>query len=112
MKLDVVDLEDGITKISLSGRLDIEGTLKVDGEFNAITEEKRNVVVDLSEVSFLASLGIRTLIIGAKATANKGGKLVLLNPQPNVEKVLRISNVDTVMPIIRDMNGITTIFGA
>jgi len=111
MKLAVADLENGITKISLSGRLDIEGALKVDSEFNAIAEARKNVVVDLSEVTFLASLGIRTLIIGAKATASQGGKLVLLNPQPNVEKVLRTSNVDTVMPIVQDMTAIAAIFG-
>ncbi|MGA8170032.1 MAG: STAS domain-containing protein, partial [Methylocystis sp.] len=66
----------------------------------------------LSEVTFLASLGIRTLIIGAKETANVGGKLVLLNPQPNVASVLRSSNVDTVMPIIDAATSLATVFGA
>jgi len=63
-------------------------------------------------VTFIASLGIRTLITGAKATANNGGKLVLLNPQPNFEKVLRTSRVDTVIPIITDSAAIETVFGA
>src|SRR6516225_808214 len=88
MKLDVSVMENGITKVSLSGRLDIEGALKIDSEFNKIAEEKKNVLVDLSEVTFIASLGIRTLITGAKATAKGRGKMVLLSPQPNVEKVL------------------------
>ena len=63
-------------------------------------------------MTFLASLGIRTLIVGAKATASNGGKLVLLNPQPNVESVLRGSNVDTVMPIIADTTPLASVFGA
>jgi anti-anti-sigma factor len=111
MKLDVADMENGITKVSLSGRLDIEGALKVDDEFKKITEEKKNLVVDLSEVTFIASLGIRTLIIGAKVTANNGGKMVLLNPQPHVEKVLRTTHVDTVMPIIHDLTAVAAVFG-
>ena len=57
MKLETVDLANGVTKISLVGRLDISGALKVDGEFVAIAEEKKNIVVDFSEVTFLASLG-------------------------------------------------------
>src|SRR5262245_17895152 len=69
MNLEVGDLENGITKITLSGRLDVEGALKIDGEFNSIAEQKKRVLVDLSTVTFLASLGIRTLITGAKATA-------------------------------------------
>jgi len=112
MKLDVADMENGITKISLSGRLDVEGALKIDNEFTEITKLKKNVLVDLSEVPFIASLGIRTLVIGAKATSNNGGKMVLLNPQPNVEQVLRTTRVDTIMPIIRDSTAIATVFGA
>jgi len=48
MKLETVDLANGVTKISLAGRLDIQGALKVDGEFAAIAEAKKNIVVDLS----------------------------------------------------------------
>jgi anti-sigma B factor antagonist len=112
MQLDVASIEKGITKVSLSGRFDVEGALKIDSEFTKIAREKKNVVVDLSDVPFIASLGIRTLVIGAKATANNGGKMVLLNPQPNVEQVLRTTHVDTVMPIIHDSAEIAKVFGA
>jgi anti-anti-sigma factor len=111
MNLAVSELNNGITKISLEGRLDVDGALKIDSEFNKIAEEKKNVLVDLSDVTFIASLGLRTLITGAKATATQGGKLVLFNPQPNVEKVLRTSHVDTVMPIIRDSTDLKSVFG-
>ena len=112
MNLEVADLGNGITKVTLSGRLDVEGALKIDDEFNAITEREKKVLVDLSAVTFIASLGIRTLIMGAKATANNGGKMVLLDPQPNVEKVLRTSRVDTVIPITHDSTTIDSVFGA
>ena len=58
MNLTVVDLENGITKITLSGRLDVEGALKIDSEFNAIAGEKKKVLVDLSDVTFIASLAL------------------------------------------------------
>jgi anti-anti-sigma factor len=64
----------------------------------------------MSEVSFLASLGIRTLITAAKTVSNNGGKLVLLSPQPNVERVLRESRIDTVLPIIEDSAAIDRVF--
>ena len=112
MKLDVAELQNGITRVSLSGRFDVQGALEVDSEFTEIVKEKRKVVVDLSQVTFIASLGIRTLVTGAKATANNGGKMVLLNPQPNVEQVLRTTHVDTMMPIIHDSAEIVNVFGA
>jgi anti-anti-sigma factor len=110
MELDTSTLENGITKVSLSGRLDVDGALEIDNEFNQIAEANKNLLIDLSDVSFIASLGIRTLITAAKQTSNNGGKLVILSPQPNVEKVLRESRVDTVMPIIDDMAAVDTVF--
>jgi anti-sigma B factor antagonist len=112
MELDVADMENGITRISISGRLDIEGALAIESEFNKIAEEKKKIVVDLSEVTFIASLGIRTLVSGAKTTVRKGGKMVLLNPQPNVEKVLTRTRVDTMMPIIHGLTAVPEVFGA
>ncbi len=104
MQLATVDLENGITKVVLSGRMDIEGAGQVDLRFSVIAGAKKKVVVDLSDVSFMASLGLRTLMISAKSMANKGGKMVLLNPQPNVEKVLETTGIGTIIPIVRDMD--------
>jgi anti-anti-sigma factor len=53
-------------------------------------------------VSFLASIGLRTLVMGAKAIANKGGRMVLVGPQEGVEKVLKSSSIDTIIPIYAD----------
>ena len=86
MQLNVASIKNGVTKVSLSGRLDVEGALKIDNEFTEIATQNKNVLVDLSDVPFIASLGIRTLVVGAKAAANNGGKMVLLNPQPNVKQ--------------------------
>jgi anti-sigma B factor antagonist len=110
MNLDIVDMKDGITNVVLSGRMDVQGALSVDKKFSAIADEKKKVVIDLSEVTFMASLGIRTLIMSCKTLASKGGDMVLLNPQPNVEKVLRTSGVDTVIQIVHDMNAAAAIF--
>ena len=110
MNFDVVDMDNGITGVLLSGRMDVQGAIAVDKKFSAIADEKKKVVIDLSQVTFMASLGIRTLIMSCKTLASKGGDMVLLNPQPNVEKVLRTSGVDTVIQIVRDMNAAAAIF--
>ncbi len=104
MKLDVVDLDNQITKVVLSGRMDIEGAQAVDMKFSVIAGSRKKVIVDLSDVSFMASIGIRTLVLSAKAITNKGGKIALLNPQPGVEKVLITTGVDTIIPIVRDID--------
>ena len=86
MELTTAEIGREITKISLSGRLDIDGALKIDGPFMDIVKEKKLVAADLSDVAFLASLGMRRLVSGAKASWEHGGRMVLLKPQENVEK--------------------------
>lgn len=102
MRLDVRDEDNGITRVVLAGRMDITGATAVDMQFNILAGSKKKIVVDMSEVDFLASLGMRTLIVSAKSVASKGGKMVLMNPQPSVDKVLRTSGIDTVIPIVPD----------
>lgn len=103
MDWNLTDLENGLTKLTISGRMDITGTLKVDPVFAKAAEEKSNLIVDMTDVSFLASLGIRTLVMSTKTLAAKGGNLVLLGLQPGVEKVLKTSGLNTMIPIAADM---------
>ena len=57
------------------------------------------VLVDLSGVDFMASIGIRMLITTARTVASRGGKLVLLNPNENVLDVLQMTGVPDIIPV-------------
>lgn len=102
MQMNVEPLAQGVVKVILTGRLDITGAGTIDLQFNAIAGSHRGVVVDMGSVSFLASIGIRTLLLGAKAVQRRGGSFVLLNPVAEVEKVLEVTGVTDLMPIYRD----------
>ena len=58
MKMQVEPAASGVVKVILEGRLDITGAGVIDLQFNAIAGSHRGVVVDLANVSFLASIGI------------------------------------------------------
>ena len=83
----------------MRGRLDTAGAVQLGLPFNRLATEKRKVLVDLSNVSFLASYGIRVLLVGAKIVDGKNGKLVLSCPDPNVAKVLMMAGIDQVIAI-------------
>jgi anti-sigma B factor antagonist len=104
MQLTVMELEDGIKKITLQGRMDIDGTQKIDTRFTVATaSESANVIVDLSGVDFISSIGIGVLVRSANALKLRQGKIVVLNPQPSVFKVLEATQINTVIPIVFDM---------
>lgn len=106
MQLESELIDDHILKISLDGRLDIEGTQAIDMKFTALTATKKaGILVDMSRVSFLASIGMRTLLSCAKAASKRGGKMVLLDPQPLVREVLNTSGVAELIPVADDLDG-------
>jgi anti-sigma B factor antagonist len=105
MLLTVTQLEDGIKKISLQGRMDIDGTQEIDTRLTVATaSESANVVIDLSGVDFMSSIGIGVLVRAANALKRRHGKIVLLNPQPIVSLVLEATHIGTIMPIATDMD--------
>ena len=62
--------------IAVSGRLDVEGTDSVaDKLAELVKAARKGVVVDLSALKFLASIGIRTLILAAKELKARGGRM-------------------------------------
>jgi len=99
MDISVDDLAGGITKVVMRGRFDTTGAVVVELPFNKIVTEQRKIIVDLSAVNFLASYGIRVLLVGAKIAKSKGGSLVILCPDNNVAKVLRTAGMDSLIPI-------------
>jgi anti-anti-sigma factor len=99
MKMELHDLPDGVTRITLTGDLDARGAGEIDVQFQAVAASRQKVVVDLSQVGFLASIGIRTLIQAARANSGKGGKLVLLDPIEPVWKVITTCGADAVLPV-------------
>jgi anti-anti-sigma factor len=104
MEMLTRDLDSGILGISLVGRMDIIGTQQVDLKLTALTStRKAQVLVDLSNVTFLASIGIRTLVNIAKAQKLRGGAVVLYKPTTQVEEVLKATGIATIIPIAHDM---------
>jgi anti-anti-sigma factor len=99
MKIETEPLDNGVLKISLAGRMDVQGTQEIDLKFNGYTNNQRAVIVDMTAVDFLASIGIRTLLLVAKAIVRRGGKMVLFNPDKNVSHVLEMAGIDTLIPI-------------
>jgi anti-sigma B factor antagonist len=104
MELHTERLADGIDKLTLAGRMDSTGVQEIDLRFTALTATKKALIlVDLSRVSFLASIGIRTLVINAKALRQRGGSMALFSPQPLVAEVLKTAGIEMVIPTFDDL---------
>ena len=102
MKMQQSELPGNILKIKLTGPLDIAGASEIDTPFSVIAGSQKKVVVDLSGVSFLASIGIRVLVVTARTLGSKGGRLVVYSPSAEALRVLRATGIDKIIPIAAD----------
>src|SRR5215471_6547013 len=103
MDLSYTDV-DGVRIIKLKGRMDLQGAAEIDLRFTSVTStERASVVVDLSEVDFMASMGLATLVRSGKAVRLRRGNMVLLNPTPSVRQVLSSTRVDEVLRVYSDL---------
>ena len=109
MELQYSEMDNNIRLINLIGRFDVIGNGEIETKFPGYCAgNKVHVIVDLSKVTYLASIGIRTLLLTAKSVANRGGKMVILNPIPEVFYVLDISGIPTIIPVYPDLEAAQT----
>ena len=105
MRLYYSELESGIRLIKLSGALDIHGVNQVDAQFvRCCAGDNVCVLVDLSKVNYISSIGIPLLINSAKMLARQGGRMALLNPKTFVEDSLEVMGIPLIIPIYHNFN--------
>ena len=110
MEIQYSELNNGIRSIKLSGKLDTEGYNSVDLKFTThCAGDNILVLVDLSGVTFLASIGIRMLTMNTQSLATRNGKMVLLKPLPDVQNVLEMTGIPAVIPVYSSQESAETV---
>src|SRR5208282_4795660 len=89
MELSTEEMDGGITRVEPDGRMDIGGAAAVDMKMNLIAGSAKKLLIDLQKVTFLGSMGLRSIVLPARAVLSKGGKVVLFAPTEMVESVLK-----------------------
>lgn len=102
MEISKQELDGGILKLTLNGELDAEGSGVADTQISGFIEKFDRVIVDLKDVGFLASAGIRVLVKSAKAAAAKGGKFAIMNPTDPARRVMWTTGLDKIVPVADD----------
>jgi anti-sigma B factor antagonist len=101
MSITYEDVASDLRRIVISGRLDIPGTDSVASQLTQLSAApKKAVVVDLTRLNFLASIGIRALITSAKEVQKRGGKMALVvSKGSTVMMSLEATGVDELIPV-------------
>ena len=86
--------ENGITQIIIKGRLDAETVPRADRIIkDTIVQEKIRLLLDLCDLEYVSSAGLRLILQAAKAVYEKGGQIVLCCSNELVREVLTSSRI-------------------
>lgn len=82
---------DSNQRVALGGRLDTNSHAELDRQLSPILESTvRSLVLDLAHLDYISSAGIRSILRARKALAARHGKLLVVNPQPQIQKVFDV----------------------
>lgn len=100
MDINVTRVEPDVSQVSLVGKLDPHAAQTMGERFRAETAGREgSVVVDLTGLTFITSLGIGLIIDCAAAVQRRGDTMVLVPPGGHVDDVLRKTGVYVIVPM-------------
>ena len=99
-----VSRSGGTVTVTLAGELDLataDGLRTRLVELGSADPAPERVVLDLSALDFLDASGISALLAGQRAVSQRGGCLVLRSPSRLVRRVVKVLDLDHVLPVER-----------
>lgn len=90
--------------LALTGRLDSNTAPDLENVLPARVGEHPATVVDLSQVGYVSSAGLRVLLKGAKTARSSGNRLILSGLATSVREVFDISGFSTIFAIEPDID--------
>ena len=91
-------------KVSVDGRMDAVSAPEFETKLEAWIDEGDNVfIIDLSELDYISSAGLRSILATAKKLKAKKGDILLAALQDAVKEVFEISGFSSIIPIYDSM---------
>lgn len=97
-------LDDGV-RVVLSGELDLSRSPALRTELLQVVAERHpRLVIDLTDVPYMDSSGVATLIEALQQVRQHAGRMILCGLQPKVRSIFEIARLDMVFTIVDTMD--------
>jgi|1186.fasta_scaffold859446_1 anti-sigma B factor antagonist len=98
-----VDSADGRVTFTPRGELDLATAPELEEKvLGAVRDAARTVVLDLRELTFMDSTGVRTIVSAHQAAEESGCELLVVRParESPVSRVIEISGIDEALGLV------------
>jgi anti-anti-sigma factor len=93
--------DQGAPRLVVSGELDLASAEELDGHLKQLEASEPDVLVlDLRELDFMDSTGLRTVIAADARAKDRGGRLVVVRAPEEVDRVFRLTRMDQHLELV------------
>ena len=85
--------------IALTGTLTVASTSRLEAAFADLPEDATDITLDLTELEYVASAGLRVIVSQAKKASQNGGSLRITNPNDEVMEVFDVTGLVDILDI-------------
>ena len=101
VKLIVVNVTgNGVMVVAIEGRVNSSTVPKFERVLDAVADAgKKGMVLDLENLTYISSAGLRVLLELTKARAQQGGMLTVCSVPDSLRRILQVSGFDQIIPV-------------
>jgi anti-anti-sigma factor len=98
-----IERGEGSAVVRVSGEFDLAATHAVEEALLSVEDGQcRVIVLDLREVSFLDSTGLRTITSADHRARDAGHELRIVRGPEQIQKLLYVTGMDKILPLVDD----------
>jgi anti-anti-sigma factor len=99
--VEIIDVgkEKNTKIVALKGRMDAVSAPDFEEKMGEWSDQgETSFIINLGEVDYMSSAGLRSILIVAKNLKQQDGKLIFVNLRDEVSKIFRISGFSSMIP--------------
>ena len=101
VRLNIKNIDSGHSLVILSGELDTAATEQFADDLAPLMEgEGKEITVDLTELEFISSAGMRMLLKLNKNASATGGKVILKGMSDDIKQIFQLTGLDNMFEIV------------
>ncbi|WP_299580268.1 STAS domain-containing protein [uncultured Sunxiuqinia sp.] len=105
MEFEITKKEDHVVIRVLSTKLDTNNAPELKSELVVLgNDEVKNIILDVSNCSYVDSSGLSAILVANRLCEDSIGTFILSGLQPDVEHLIRISMLHTVLLITKNVD--------
>ena len=93
------NLEDGKLTVSIEGRIDTQTAPELEAELRNSLEGVKELVLDFTEVSYISSAGLRTIVTAQNWMDNANGSMKITGVSKNILNIFKVTGFDSFLNI-------------